>query len=486
MLSIGIVLGVLTVDNLALKISLLAICAVVFVVLVCIKKTKRFIYLPLAILVGAVSFFVAQNVYISKSINESHTTFSATVDSEIFVGDGKTSFDIASIYLNGKKLSGKASVYFPFEIVPDFNAGDIVEVEGSLVSDEFLPLDSYFASSFSKRNTKFCYATSIEKTAEQNPNVMLAAEIKLKKAFYQNTKEDTASICIALIYGDKSGINPSLYNDVKISGLAHILAVSGMHIGILAGAVAFLLRKLKMNKKAVAFTVISLLFVYALFCGFSSSVTRAFIMASIFLMANAFGKKKDSLSILSLTAIIILVFKPIALFEVGFLLSFTSVIGILLFYRSFNYAFRKTGKVVSPLIATNLSANIMTYPIVAKFFGVLPIFSILTNLIVLPFIAFLFVFVLGSAVFVLILPISSILVIFDYIFIPLKAVVFTAGSFAVASIDVKALGIMSIAYYVDAVVLSRFVFLSRYKKAIIVSCVTAVCLAATFVIELLP
>ena len=476
MLSVGIVLGLLAVDNIISRIVLISLFFALTVTFAFIKKLKRIFYLPLAIMVGAVSFYGAHDLYIAKSVNENDTVYFATVASEILVEDDTTSFKIKNIYLNGEKLGGTARIYLSSASAPEFSAGDEVEIRGNLKSSEFNALDSYFASAFSLRNTKVGFAQQVKLMTEKQPDFMLGLEMKLKRAFYQNTKDDTASICISLIYGDKNGINQSLYDDIKLSGLAHMLAVSGSHITILAAAIAFLLNKLKVNKKLSGAIVIVLLFFYSLFCGFSPSVTRAFIMSTIFLLSATFGKKFDPLSTLSLTAILILIFQPVDLFEIGFQLSFASVLGILLFYRSFNQVFRKTGKVFSPIISTTLAANITTYPIMAQYFTVFPVFSLISNIIILPLFTFLFVLLLIFAVFVLIFPFPTILLIFDYLMIPLKAFFLAVGSLKVSGIPILPLGIMSVAYYFDVIVLSRFVFLKMRTKIALTSTFTAVCL----------
>lgn len=476
MLSVGIVMGLITAENLIIRLVLLALSLVLLLVFCIIKKTRKLFYLPLFLIVGAVSLFGARDLYISKSVKEFDAVYQGTVASEVLVQEGSATFRIKDITLNGKKLGGTARIYFPLDTEPEFNAGDIIELQGSLTSSEFDAVESYFASAYTLRNTKTGYIKEIKLLSDRKPDFLLGLEMKLKRAFYQNTKEDTASICISLIYGDKYGINKELYDDIKLSGLAHMLAVSGSHITILAAAIAFVLNKLTSKKKLTSAILIVLLFLYSLFCGFSPSVTRAFLMSTIFLLSSAFGKKFDPLSTMSLTAILILVFQPVALFEIGFQLSFASVAGILLFYRSFNRAFRKTGKVLSPIISTTLSANIATYPIMAQNFGVFPVFSLIANIIILPLFTFLFVLLLIFAVFIMLIPLPAVLIIFDYLILPLKAFFLAVGSVKISGVSITSLGIMSIAYYFAFIVLSRFVFLKKRTKVILVSSVTALCL----------
>jgi competence protein ComEC len=451
------------------------------VILLIFKKTGKFAYLPLFFCLGAVSFIITEQLYTKNFVNHSGTAH-MTVASEIVERDGAFMFDASDIYIDGNKVNGKAAVRCLQP--PSFNAGDTVTVEGSLLSKDFAPYDSYFASAYSRGITIFCQADGIEKYAENKPDFFLAVEMKLKRAFYENTKEDTASISIALIYGDKTAFNTELSNDIKLAGLAHVLAVSGMHISVLSGALYFLLKKLKIGKKFAAPILIVLLFAYSLFCGFSPSVTRAFIMASVFLILNALGLKSDAMSALSLSGIIILLINPLALFEIGFLLSFASVLGIFLFFRSFNLVFKKTGRVLSPIISTTLSANVTTFPVAAHYFSYIPVFSVLANIIILPVTAVVFILLLIFAVFVLIVPLPSVLALFDYLLLPFKTVVFFAGSLDALIIPVSSLGVMTIAYYFVCIVFSRFVFLKTRTKVVASSAVAAACLTAIGLINL--
>lgn len=459
-------------------ISLLFLLSVLLIVF---KKTRRFTYLTVFILLGASLFSLSNYVYNLNSVALENTQISATVDSEIIVYDGKTFFYVKDILADGKKIKGRAKVSTSaFE--PDFNAGDIVLLEGNIKSLAFDPLDTYFTSAYSQRNTLKINAGAVTKSLECAPNFVLKLEMKLKSAFFKTVKEDTASICISLIYGDKTAINSELYNDIKLSGLAHILAVSGSHITVLCAALYYLLKKLKLSKKVSSPILIVLLFLYSFFCGFSPSVLRAFLMASIFLVADALGIKKDNFSTLALSGIIILMFNPLALFELGFLLSFASVAGILLLYRSFDKVFKKSGKLLSPIISTNLAANIMTYPIVASSFKVFPLFSMLANILILPFISVIFIVLLIFALFVVIVPYPSVLIIFDYLLLPFKTVVFFASSLDISKIDIVPLKIMAIAYYFCAVLFSRFISLQKKYKVILALLVTAVCLVISIIL----
>ena len=122
---------------------------------------------------------------------------------------------------------------------------------------------------------------------------------KIKKILYQYTDDYTASITQALVLGDKFGIDTDLYSDIKAAGLAHVLAVSGLHVSTLATAIYFLLKKLKVNPKISFGIVVALTFVYSMLCSFTASSLRAVVMSGVFTFASSFGQKKDGAIVLA-------------------------------------------------------------------------------------------------------------------------------------------------------------------------------------------
>jgi competence protein ComEC len=152
---------------------------------------------------------------------------------------------------------------------------------------------------------------------------------------------ENASIAYAMLFGEKDGINKNIYNIFSIAGISHILAVSGLHIGVLIAILLLILKKCKASKLVTFITISSILIMYNTICGFSNSVVRASIMAMILLGANLFGKQYDALSSLSLAGIIICLFNPFALFSVGFQLSFACVFAIITLVPTINRGFEK-------------------------------------------------------------------------------------------------------------------------------------------------
>lgn len=203
---------------------------------------------------------------------------------------------------------------------------------------------------------------------------------------------DELGICFAVIFGDSSQISQQSYSYFKDSGIAHILAVSGLHISLLAGAVWFVINKLKISKVLKNIFIILFLFFYCSLCGFSSSVVRASIMFFCLIFGKLLGERTDGLSSLSFAAVLILLFKPLAIYELGFQLSFLSVFGIIGLYPTIMHFLSKI-KMNNPIgssLAITLSATLATLPVCINAFGAVPLATFVSNLLVLPLFTFFY------------------------------------------------------------------------------------------------
>ena len=458
---VGLLIGALCLETFLGRIILLTVMLITVVLLFVFKKTRRFGYLPLFLLVGFLWITGSCDIYNATTVESGNYVLTGKVTSEISVGD-KICFTIDEINVDGENFKGTAYVYY-YDSSIDFSSGDYVSIDGRLISDDYKPFDGMFASNTTsgKRYTIITNDCKLQKESE--PGAIDSIQLKVKENFYEHTRQDTADIAVALLFGDKTFIDRNLYDDIKVSGLAHTLAVSGLHIGLLAVFIDFILKKCKAKSWLRLLIVGLTLLCYLIMCDFTASAVRAFIMIICLSFASVIGKKRDSLSALALAGIIILLYSPLSLFAVGFQLSMCAVAGILFLNKFFIRLFKKKNK-FTETVATSLSANILTYPITASAFGSFPVLFLLSNLIVLPLMSVMFIGIIFLAVFTLIIPIPNVLVIADYLLLPFKAVVLACSSFGIANMSVSGLGAFCIGYYGTAFLTSDFIFLRRDVK----------------------
>lgn len=211
---------------------------------------------------------------------------------------------------------------------------------------------------------------------------------------------DVLAVVSALTVGDKSDLTPELKATYSASGASHVLALSGLHIGILAGILTLLLYPLRLfplGRSLTGVLTVLLLWAFAFLSGLSASVVRAVTMFSLYVGASFFleGRFSGFLS-LSLAAFLMLLYRPFYLFDVSFQLSFLAVWGILLFYPVFSGWLPAGCRRIRWLwntLSVSMAAQLGTLPFVLFYFGAFPTYFLLANLLVTP----LAVCILGSS-----------------------------------------------------------------------------------------
>ncbi|MCA0132478.1 ComEC/Rec2 family competence protein [Winogradskyella alexanderae] len=224
----------------------------------------------------------------------------------------------------------------------------------------------------------------------------------LKKAGFN---DEVLSIINALLLGQRQSIDKSIYNNYVNSGTIHILAVSGLHVGILLWLLNFFFKPLlflKNGRILRPFVIVLLLWSFAIVAGLSPSVTRAVTMFSIISIAMHLKRPTNIYNTLFISAFVILLVKPRFLFEVGFQLSYLAVFGIVsiqpLVYKSWKPKLFLIDKLWQ-IFTVTLAAQIGVVPISLYYFHQFPGLFFISNLVVIPFLSI----ILGLGLLVIIL-----------------------------------------------------------------------------------
>jgi competence protein ComEC len=193
----------------------------------------------------------------------------------------------------------------------------------------------------------------------------------------------------AILLGQRWLIEPDVIDDFTKTGLAHILAISGLHIGFLVLLLSRLQSLFKLNRKAALLFQILILTAYALMTGASPSVTRAVIMALIHLFGKAMERRSDIINSAGVAAFLILLFRPMDIMEVSFQLSFLAVVSIGLFEEPVRkgmdfFPGKLIPKKIASIIAATLAAQAGVLPLAAYYFNLISPVSVLANLLVVP------------------------------------------------------------------------------------------------------
>ncbi len=192
---------------------------------------------------------------------------------------------------------------------------------------------------------------------------------------------DSGGVAAAMLLGDKSDVSEESLAAYRQSGAAHLMAVSGLHVTVLAGAWSLLFRR--HGRLGFLLTAAFLIF-YAALTAFSPSVLRAGLMLLCWQLSVFMGRPADRISALSLAFCVVLLINPYALFYAGFQLSFLAALGIALLAPMLCDRLRRLGPQPARLLSCSLSVWIATLPAQTLFFGSAPLLTLLSSLFMLP------------------------------------------------------------------------------------------------------
>lgn len=207
-------------------------------------------------------------------------------------------------------------------------------------------------------------------------------------------EERDAGVLGTMILGEKSYLPADRKEQFQKTGIGHLLAISGLHVSLLGAGLFFFLRSYCLPmRQAVVFTVV-FLFLYGQFTGFPVATERAVLMMACGLFARYTGRCYDTLSAMALSGIVTLLQQPLQLFQCGFILSYTSIAGIVLFspvMKKLSPYFKKNGlwgKLLQAVLSS-VSVFLVTMPVLLWFFYEISPYAILANLVVLPLLSLL-------------------------------------------------------------------------------------------------
>ena len=245
------------------------------------------------------------------------------------------------------------------------------------------------------------------------PDIFGSVRRKLENVVKSGTDEKNAAFINAMIFGDKTELSASVLTGMKNAGVAHLFAVSGLHVGFITAMVYVLLKKIRVNRWISFAVTCAVSFFYCGICGFSPSSVRAFIMTAFFLLHRIVGVKYDMLNGVFLSAGILLLIKPEYLISYGFVLSYAAVISITVMVGPISRLLGFLPLSVRNSVSAVLAAQIGTLPFSVAFFGYVSWISAYLNFIVIPLVSVLFVISLSSVAVSAILPFAKI-----FMFIP--------------------------------------------------------------------
>ena len=219
------------------------------------------------------------------------------------------------------------------------------------------------------------------------------------------------AVARALLRGDTDEMDEAI-DFYRLSGIAHVFAVSGMHVGLVFAAFTIIFKPIRIRKIYKSLAISCLLFVYAYLCGMTASSVRAAVMCSVAALVGSVGEKKDRVNAIAFAFVVVLVLNPFDLFRAGFVLSFAVSFAIIVFSRLISDKLSFMPTFLRDSLSVMISASSVSVPLCVIYFGAFPLASFISNLIVVPLVSVSFYTLwLGLAISA-ILPINRLIAFF--------------------------------------------------------------------------
>jgi competence protein ComEC len=305
---------------------------------------------------------------------------------------------------NLSKVGGKVLVFTP--LYSEYKYGDVLEISCLLREPE--SKDGFAYHEYLARSDIYsiCWPKEINILERNGGNFLIRQILKIKEkirlAINQSFTEPQGAIFSALILGLKKEIPQSVRSWFSLTGTAHILAISGLHVAILTKILFDFAVGLLFLKRQQAFYFVTLFLIFFIvLTGAPASAIRAGIMGFLVLFAQQLGRKGQGINLIALAATLMLLVNPKLLkSDIGFQLSFTAVLGMALFndyfYQLFGLLKFLPGKLkrlkIQDILATTFSAYLFSLPLVLYHFGNLSLVAPLANILILPILPFLMSF----------------------------------------------------------------------------------------------
>ncbi|MBC2192819.1 DNA internalization-related competence protein ComEC/Rec2 [Listeria sp. FSL L7-0229] len=232
-------------------------------------------------------------------------------------------------------------------------------------------------------------ASSISISEKVSPSILMRIQnIRLQTIAHisENISPKINPYFLALITGEKNGFSPEMYETYQQMGVVHLLAISGLHVNLLIGALYFLLLKFSITRERAIICLLAFLPFYVIFTGANPPVIRAATMTALLLLSEKYATKWSSFSVICLSFILFFLIQPYVIYEVGFQLSYAVSFGIILSSRQILTRQQNTftKSLAISFVSTIMSSAVMMYHFysfswVGIFFNLLyvPIFTII-------------------------------------------------------------------------------------------------------------
>ncbi len=293
--------------------------------------------------------------------------------------------DKLSLQIKGKEKI-VANYYFDTEeekkqISEKLRLGATVNLEGTLTKPSNNTIPNTFNYKEYLKNKHIYYIFNISNIKILNNDIGLLYQIKNKVIERVNSFKKTGKYMQAFILGDKDYIEEDVYSTYQNNGVTHLFAVSGMHVGLLVVIMGMIMQKLKIKELFININVCLFLIFYMFLIGFTASVVRASLLYIALLINKKLDLKIPSINILYIIGMFLLLVNPFYIYDLGFIYSFLTAFGLMLFSKKI------TGNYLVKLFKVSLMAFLFSLPVTIANFYEFNILTILNNIVIVPIVS---------------------------------------------------------------------------------------------------
>ncbi len=433
------------------------------------KAVKKFACVCLAFILGICTFLIGYNNFEGKIFVGEQTISGRVSNVQSYVGYQRVV--LTNVKINGDNEKNITATISGTEL----DLGTQIEFIGEIETITQFSLGEYSSFAYKNGAPYFCKIDNDDITLSTTTKLTIGESFRqsVKNLLLKNMPKESANLAYSMLFGDKSSLDKEISESFRVSGIAHALAVSGLHVGFLIGVVNFILNRLKAKPWVRLLVASVVLLFYCYLCNFSPSVVRATVMSIVMLSAAALGRQYDILNSLSLSGIVILLIRPMSVFDAGFQLSFMSVLCIALLAKPTQALFAKLKlpKFVSSPLALTICVQIGILPFIAKYYTSVSLLSVVTNFICIPLFQVAFVMLVILIICTLIIPALGIFLTPVHwllsIIIKITKLIANVSSSVINLVALDFAGIIS--FYIGMFIVSGFVMMQKTYKTIVCS-----------------
>ena len=339
-----------------------------------ILQSNIFYYLLIIFIIFYIIFFTKYKKY--NSIYEDDTNIIG------IISNIKINEENKKITLNAKEDTIVTYYYKSIKEISNLKLGLKIEVIGTLKEAYNNTIPNTFNYKNYLKNKKIYYLFTAKEINIVDSNISILYKIK-NYLIDKCNKIDKLGYIQSLVLGIKD-IDDDIDNIYKVNGIMHLFAISGMHISLLSNILLKIFKKIFKNKDLVMLTIIIFLIIYSLLIGFTPSVTRSLFMYILLTINKRFNLNMSNLKVLIFIIIIMLIINPFYIYDIGFLYSTTTSLGLIIYSNSIN----SSNKIIS-LFKISLIANIFSLPITINNNYQINLLTLIINIITVPLVSYI-------------------------------------------------------------------------------------------------